>query len=81
MLAALVTGCFGIVIVILQRQIHREVRSPNGTRTGDMVYELRQGLWVLDQRFAEHCSDDQLAQAEFRESFAALADQPHRSDS
>lgn len=74
----LITGIFGVVVIRQQRDTHSEIKSPNGTRTGEKVYaiEVRQGV-IAD---LVNKLDTRVARLEINEQIAHEADQRDRDE-
>lgn len=79
----LITGLCSLVVIRMQRKTHAEVKSPNGTRTGETLYNMKLEQQVIKGTVAglvslANLTDTRLARLERTEEAAHAADQADR---
>lgn len=76
-LSAVVTGVFGVVLILMQRNTHNEIKSPNGTKTGDTLYEMKIKQGVIAE--IVNNLDTRVGRLEINEALAHQADADDRA--
>jgi hypothetical protein len=72
-IAAVVAGGFGVANIWMTKRGNDEGKSPNGTRTGVLIYKTAGDVALLTEQLRQHVRDDKVTQDALLSEIRALA--------